>query len=75
MAVGYEAMIRKGRYAGPVPEHPGHGRSDGSAADIGIGVHLWRVVPQPSALFICYDNECYANTGIQVLADHAVRRG
>jgi oxalate oxidoreductase subunit beta len=61
MAAGYEAMIRKGRYPGPYPNIVVMA-GDGSVADIGIGIGsisgaLYR---DHDALFVCYDNECYA---------------
>src|SRR5258708_20268907 len=39
---------------------------EGSAADIGRGSISGGLYRNHDALFICYDNECYANTGIQV---------
>src|SRR5258708_36782547 len=38
---------------------------DGSAADIGLGAMSGALYRNHDALFVCYDNECYANTGIQ----------
>ena len=64
MAAGYEAMIRKGRYPGPYPNILVMA-GDGSAADIGLGSISGALYRNHDALFICYDNECYANTGIQ----------
>lgn len=64
MAAGYEAMIRKGRYPGPYPNILVMA-GDGSAADIGIGSISGALYRDHDALFVCYDNECYANTGIQ----------
>lgn len=64
MAAGYEAMIRKGRYPGPYPNILVMA-GDGSAADIGIGSISGALYRNHDALFVCYDNECYANTGIQ----------
>ncbi len=65
VAAGYEAMIRKGRYPGPYPNILVMA-GDGSAADIGIGSISGALYRNHDALFICYDNEQYANTGIQV---------
>src|ERR1700740_142997 len=65
MAAGYEAMIRKGRYPGPYPNILVMA-GDGSASDIGLGSISGALYRNHDALFICYDNECYANTGIQV---------
>jgi pyruvate ferredoxin oxidoreductase beta subunit/oxalate oxidoreductase subunit beta len=64
MAAGYEAMIRKGRYPGPYPNIIVMA-GDGSAADIGLGSISGALYRNHDALFVCYDNECYANTGIQ----------
>ncbi len=65
MAAAYEAMIRKGKYEGEYPNIMVMA-GDGSAADIGIGSISGALYRNHDALFICYDNECYANTGIQV---------
>ena len=65
MAAGYEAMIRKGRYPGPYPNIMVMA-GDGCASDIGLGSISGALYRNHDALFICYDNECYANTGIQV---------
>jgi pyruvate ferredoxin oxidoreductase beta subunit/oxalate oxidoreductase subunit beta len=65
MAAGYEALIRKGRHPGPYPNIIVMA-GDGSAADIGLGSISGALYRNHDALFICYDNECYANTGIQV---------
>ena len=65
VAAGDEAMIRKGRYPGPYPNILVMA-GDGSASDIGIGSISGALYRNHDALFICYDNECYANTGIQV---------
>ena len=64
VAAGYEAMIRKGRYPGPYPNILVMA-GDGSAADIGLGSISGALYRNHDALFVCYDNECYANTGIQ----------
>ena len=65
VAAGYEALIRKGRHPGPYPNIIVLA-GDGSAADIGLGSISGALYRNHDALFICYDNECYANTGIQV---------
>ncbi len=65
MAAGYEALIRKGRHPGPYPNIIVMA-GDGSASDIGLGSISGALYRDHDALFICYDNECYANTGIQV---------
>ena len=64
MAAGYEAMIRKGRHPGPYPNIIVMA-GDGSASDIGLGAMSGALYRNHDALFVCYDNECYANTGIQ----------
>ena len=64
MAAGYEAMIRKGRHPGPYPNIIVMA-GDGSASDIGLGSMSGALYRNHDALFVCYDNECYANTGIQ----------
>jgi pyruvate/2-oxoacid:ferredoxin oxidoreductase beta subunit len=64
VAAAYEAMIRKGKYRGQYPNIIVMA-GDGSAADIGIGSISGALYRGHDALFICYDNECYANTGIQ----------
>ena len=64
VAAAYEAMIRKGKYRGKYPNIIVMA-GDGSAADIGIGSISGALYRGHDALFICYDNECYANTGIQ----------
>jgi len=65
MAAAFEAMIRKGKYKGSFPNVIVMA-GDGSAADIGLGSISGALYRNHDALFICYDNECYANTGIQV---------
>lgn len=65
MAAAYEVMIRKGKYKGTYPNVIVMA-GDGSAADIGLGSISGALYRDHDALFICYDNECYANTGIQV---------
>ncbi|WP_227765392.1 oxalate oxidoreductase subunit beta [Zhaonella formicivorans] len=60
----YKAMIRKKKYDG---EFPGIivMAGDGGAADIGIQALSAAFYRGHNILFICYDNESYANTGIQ----------
>ena len=64
VAAAYEAMIRKGKYRGEYPNVIVMA-GDGSAADIGLGSMSGALYRNHDALFICYDNEQYANTGIQ----------
>jgi pyruvate/2-oxoacid:ferredoxin oxidoreductase beta subunit len=65
VAAGYEAMIRKGKYKGEYPNIIVMA-GDGSSSDIGLGPMSGALYRNHDALFICYDNEQYANTGIQV---------
>lgn len=65
VAAAYEARIRKGKYEGEYPNVIVMA-GDGSASDIGLGSISGALYRNHDALFICYDNECYANTGIQV---------
>jgi len=59
----YKILMRKKKYEGPFPMSSAwQGRRLGryrAAGDVGHDV------PRHDALFICYDNESYANTGIQ----------
>jgi pyruvate ferredoxin oxidoreductase beta subunit/oxalate oxidoreductase subunit beta len=64
VAAAYEALIRKGKYKGEYPNVIVMA-GDGSAADIGLGSMSGALYRNHDALFICYDNEQYANTGIQ----------
>lgn len=64
IAAGYEAMIRKGKYKGEYPNVIVMA-GDGGAADIGLQALSGMMYRGHDALFICYDNESYANTGIQ----------
>jgi pyruvate ferredoxin oxidoreductase beta subunit/oxalate oxidoreductase subunit beta len=64
VAAGYEAMIRKGKYTGTYPNIICMS-GDGSASDIGLGSVSGMLYRNHDALLICYDNEQYANTGIQ----------
>jgi pyruvate/2-oxoacid:ferredoxin oxidoreductase beta subunit len=64
VAAAYEAMIRKGKWKGPFPNIICEA-GDGSASDIGIGSISGALYRNHDCLIICYDNEQYANTGIQ----------
>ena len=64
VAAGYEAMIRKGKYQGTYPNIICMS-GDGSASDIGLGSVSGMLYRNHDALLVCYDNEQYANTGIQ----------
>lgn len=64
VAAAYEALIRKGKYDGVYPNVIVMA-GDGSASDIGLGSISGALYRNHDALFICYDNEQYANTGIQ----------
>ncbi|HLQ61589.1 MAG TPA: thiamine pyrophosphate-dependent enzyme, partial [Candidatus Acidoferrales bacterium] len=64
VAAGYEAMIRKGKYKGQYPNIICMA-GDGSAADIGLGPVSGMLYRNHDALLVLYDNEQYANTGIQ----------
>lgn len=61
---GYKAMIRKGKYQGPFPNVICFA-GDGGSADIGLQALSGCMYRGHDVLFICYDNEAYANTGIQ----------
>ena len=64
VAAAYEAMIRKGKWQGKFPNIICEA-GDGSASDIGIGSVSGALYRDHDCLIICYDNEQYANTGIQ----------
>ncbi len=64
VAAAYEAMIRKGKWQGKFPNVICEA-GDGSASDIGIGSVSGALYRDHDCLIICYDNEQYANTGIQ----------
>ena len=64
IAAAYEAMIRKGKWKGAFPNIICEA-GDGSASDIGIGSISGALYRNHDCLIICYDNEQYANTGIQ----------
>lgn len=64
VSAAYEAMIRKGKYQGTFPNVICEA-GDGSASDIGLGSISGCLYRNHDCLIICYDNEQYANTGIQ----------
>lgn len=61
----YKALLRKGKKAGEPPNVIVMA-GDGGAADIGLQALSAAMYRAHRILFICYDNESYANTGIQV---------
>ncbi|MDP2873049.1 MAG: thiamine pyrophosphate-dependent enzyme, partial [Bacillota bacterium] len=61
---GYQAMIRKGKYDGELPNIICFA-GDGGSSDIGLQALSGCMYRGHDVLFICYDNESYANTGIQ----------
>jgi pyruvate/2-oxoacid:ferredoxin oxidoreductase beta subunit len=61
---GYKAMIRKGKYDGVLPNIIAYA-GDGGTSDIGLQALSGCMYRGHDVLFICYDNESYANTGIQ----------
>lgn len=65
IAAAYEAMIRKGKYKGKYPNVIVMA-GDGGSSDIGIQALSAAMYRNHDMLFIEYDNESYANTGIQV---------
>ncbi len=64
VAAAYEAMIRKGKWKGTFPNIICEA-GDGSASDIGLASISGALYRNHDCLIICYDNEQYANTGIQ----------
>ncbi len=64
VSAAYEAMIRKGKWKGEFPNIICEA-GDGSSADIGLGSVSGALYRDHDCLIICYDNEQYANTGIQ----------
>lgn len=64
ISAAYEAMIRKDKYKG---DYPGIVvfAGDGGAVDIGLQAMSSLMYRGHDVLFICYDNEAYANTGVQ----------
>jgi len=61
----YQAMIRKGKYKGKFPNIIVMG-GDGGTSDIGLQAVSGAMFRNHYILVISYDNESYANTGIQV---------
>ncbi len=61
----YKALIRKKKYQGEMPNVIAFA-GDGGTADIGLQALSGCMYRGHDVLFICYDNEAYGNTGIQV---------
>ena len=64
IAAAYEALIRKGKWKGAYPNIICEA-GDGSSSDIALGSISGALYRNHDCLIICYDNEQYANTGIQ----------
>jgi len=60
----YRTLIRRGKYDGPFPNVIVM-TGDGGSVDIGLQALSGLMYRGHDVLFICYDNESYANTGIQ----------
>ena len=60
----YQVKIRKGKYKGKLPNVVVMA-GDGGSIDIGLQAMSGMMYRGHDALFIMYDNESYANTGIQ----------
>jgi pyruvate ferredoxin oxidoreductase beta subunit/oxalate oxidoreductase subunit beta len=60
----YKTMMRRGKYDGPFPNVIVMA-GDGGSVDIGLQAMSGLMYRGHDVLFICYDNESYANTGIQ----------
>lgn len=60
----YKVLIRKGKWQGELPNVIAMA-GDGGSVDIGLQAMSAMMYRGHDALFICYDNEAYANTGIQ----------
>ncbi len=60
----YKTLARKGKYNGPFPNVIVMA-GDGGSVDIGLQAMSAMMYRAHDILFICYDNESYANTGIQ----------
>jgi len=60
----YKVLLRKGKRTGEFPNIIVMA-GDGGAVDIGLQAMSAMMYRGHDALFICYDNESYANTGIQ----------
>lgn len=65
IAAAYEVLIRKGKYKGEFPNVIVMA-GDGGSADIGLQALSGAMYRGHDLLYITYDNESYANTGIQV---------
>lgn len=61
----FKVMARKGKYDGPFPNVICMA-GDGGSTDIGLQAMSALMYRGHKVLFVCYDNESYANTGIQV---------
>jgi pyruvate ferredoxin oxidoreductase beta subunit/oxalate oxidoreductase subunit beta len=60
----YQVLIRKGKWKGELPNIVCFA-GDGGAIDIGLQAMSAMLYRGHDALFVMYDNESYANTGIQ----------
>src|SRR5512147_1465147 len=60
----YKTLARRGKYDGPFPNVICMA-GDGGSVDIGLQAMSGLMYRGHDVLFICYDNESYANTGIQ----------
>src|SRR5512136_3164394 len=60
----YKVLIRKGKWQGEFPNIIVMA-GDGGAVDIGLQAMSALMYRGHDVLFVCYDNESYANTGIQ----------
>ena len=60
----YQVLLRKGKRTGELPNIIVMA-GDGGSTDIGLQAMSGMMYRGHDALFICYDNESYANTGIQ----------
>lgn len=60
----YKVLLRKGKRTGEMPNIIVMA-GDGGSTDIGLQAMSGMMYRGHDALFICYDNESYANTGIQ----------
>ncbi len=65
VAAAYEARIRKGKYKGKYPNIIVMS-GDGGTSDIGLQSLSGALYRDHDFLYLSYDNESYANTGIQV---------
>jgi pyruvate ferredoxin oxidoreductase beta subunit/oxalate oxidoreductase subunit beta len=60
----YQVLIRKGKWQGELPNIIVMA-GDGGSVDIGLQAMSALMYRGHDVLFVCYDNESYANTGIQ----------